>query len=657
MQWRWASVVETLRAILDLEPVLKLGLSKENFLRGSSDAGLQDLEEAGDDPEQTAIKEQIVSLNKSAVLIKDEGVWACWKVMLALQECLAGIESIVNSCPCHFETELLHPGTLQHRQLAGSATGTCPMSGCWAPEIATGLLDEYIKQFLKGQHISALLVASAQVVSQREGLLQAWSQAQQIILAHITQKTEYFHNLPHVLAGLAAHIPARATACAKECLRLFDLAERVGGGDHCHHRLTRVFLESPQFRPHVEAMAQGELLRDCPEHFRVWAARARCWTVLERTIESKHAELNRNVGKATHFSSAHVSVQLRLPDVVQTLESQPDVVTELIQRLDSVRTPSACLQALNLAGHPLVLLQLRGEQQNRVTHKLAKTIIYRADVETQYMPHVGNQQLLHDFKTSWHRSARLARQAAAALNLKPPRASRLPLPVVMDHLRTAAGDSGSVYALQFPRHLSRLEEVFRTMSSVLSSHLVQSVVPSRVQELENPMMLEMEEGDFDSEAVTVTATDLLPSLTSLQSLQQVFFKVTQWRPSLQKYARMSTTSGDITKDMLTVTIHKELELPDRSEGAVVARQVAIAPTTFKVEGMVEERGSSVVILDFAKLHAENLLQLVRRWDLRGIAACSGLQTHVGDQQHLPVMVSKRGCGIRTDFKLVFACST
>eukprot|EP00969_Alexandrium_andersonii_P125075 5529150-Alexandrium_andersonii.AAC.1 len=284
IRWRWGSVVKVLRPLIALETALRSCFDQGSFLGGGGGGGGNlddpgvpaDFHDPGGDRRAENLKD--IAMMDSAV--KDPVFWAQVKLLFSLQSCLDEAEGYVSGCPCHGDEFWMQGRNRWSRRSAFSAlcgdpdAMTCPMTGCRAPEMATGVFSEVLESRLRrstSQLVWSILL-TWQTPDIRQRLMDDWNVGVGIIRGSIMSKIAYWQELPHILAGLAASRPEDASRCAERALQLYgQLPEAL------HHFISKLFLSAEEVRSlrvHVQAMAQGTLLRDTPRRFQLWVLRA-----------------------------------------------------------------------------------------------------------------------------------------------------------------------------------------------------------------------------------------------------------------------------------------------------------------------------------------------------------------------------------------------
>ncbi|CAK9108987.1 Uncharacterized protein SCF082_LOCUS50653, partial [Durusdinium trenchii] len=212
----------------------------------------------------------------------------------------------------------------------------------------------------------------------RDSLMHDWRIGKAVLEQEIERKTAFWDIIPHKLAGLLHTDHSKACAAAVACVDQFDKS-----AEQWHHRVSKVFLlpETP-LRSAVEAMRSGANLFDLDPFIQVALLRFAGVSVVERSVESKHAPAKRYFSRASRFSGATVSLNLRLPEINRRMARDPNVFRALTRLLrfhecNSMRDLFSLVHLIGLSGHPAVQ-----ESVGQIKQKLAVLITYHMDVQS-----------------------------------------------------------------------------------------------------------------------------------------------------------------------------------------------------------------------------------------------------------------------------------
>ena len=245
----------------------------------------------------------------------------------------------------------------------------------------------------------------------RDSLMRDWMVGKSTLQAEITQKTAFWKIIPHKLAGLLCPDVAKAAAVAESCIAQFDSSPL-----EWHHRLSKWFLlPGGRLRAGVEALRSGGVLFDQALEFKLSVLRFAGISVVERSVESKHAQAQRFVTRARRFSGASVSLNLRLPEITRRLQRDSAMFSDLTKLLrfhefHSMRDLYSLLHLLGLSGHPAIK-----DIPGQVHQKTAVLVTYHLDAQSQLrLPEVYAQVIRLD---AAERKKRLQEAKATASKL------------------------------------------------------------------------------------------------------------------------------------------------------------------------------------------------------------------------------------------------
>ena len=412
IEWRWGSIAETLDALLPLQAALQANWSYQKYVRGGTQDGNLDTDD-GDDPDRAVDpnvehrKQFLKDLQVADEAIRDPSFWMGCQVLLQLNVVMSKLEAWCSGCPCHgplFEVDSLgrYRKCLLYQKLSGlGGTDFCPFAGCRAPELAAGKLQSYLHEVTQ----MGTLEVSAQVVrgvpaGQQDDLLRQWHFGLGVILTGISEKLEFWAELPHALVGLASFDYSIVKATADKCLRMYKRSDPA-----LHHPLSFLFCDPNTlhgFHDDLVALAGGEPLDNRPRLCQLWCLRMRFFSLLETPIEEKHARLSALVRKSTYCSEALYSMTLRISEIFRRINEDPAWLKKLQGEFHDLHGKGRfyLLQSLHLHLHPAVTAALQqrftknAKKESKIGNRLAKSIVYHADPESQFKGHL-------DGTTAW----------------------------------------------------------------------------------------------------------------------------------------------------------------------------------------------------------------------------------------------------------------
>jgi hypothetical protein len=278
-------------------------------------------------------------------------------------------------------------------------------------------------------------------------------------------KLSFWEQLPWHLAGLAHHQASLAQGCAQKCCALWD--ETPIGLLHLHHPVTELCLGPDGFSSDVAKMASGAPLVALSTAFQEQVACLKFIPIAERVIEAKHKDVKQRLAGIPRHSPALVSTAVRLLETRLKLQQDDLFLDRLATNLFAVRSPGKAALLFNFAGHPAMqALQVhgRGRPHAKVIYKTLGQVVYRSDLESQYVDLTGASK---HHNTAWHSELDQVKKLqhrgcdALPLGLDAVRAS-----VLGDHFQTLSTSEHVVFAL--PATLHNLPS-FRPLGEFLAS--------------------------------------------------------------------------------------------------------------------------------------------------------------------------------------------
>ena len=241
--------------------------------------------------------------------------------------------------PCH---EALHVGATAHVRDASLRTevswprcvaSRCPASGCRAPEMVAGKLDQFdgslrgvsFGNFRAKSHVSL----SAALWGE---LRQEWFRGAAYIVENFKVRLDYFQHLPWVFLGGCHRDPEVARA---QLVRATALWAEVPEGAHSlqHDLCQRLFLTGNLREELSKFVSSSEPLSAYPA-LEAFLAPLTFVPIAERIIEAARKELG---SVSAQKSPTQYSIALRVPEMTQVLEIQPDMFSSLVQAFIKAR--------------------------------------------------------------------------------------------------------------------------------------------------------------------------------------------------------------------------------------------------------------------------------------------------------------------------------
>ena len=593
IDWRWGSVIDFCKQTLPLRMPLQEFFDLNRWRQGRPVAN------------RVAVDGNEVDFASFAQTVRNNFLWGFILMLSQLLVVLDEFTTYVETCPCGCY-DLPSSFTM---------TGSCPMNGRRAPEMAAGEWRMFLDRSVAlstGSLLEGLLGLTEQ---QRQDIIRDFHNGCAQITFYFVFKLGFWSELPYSLAVLAHPREATARDGALRCLRMWErLSDRQKARAHALTRRFAIYL-----RAQLDIFVGGAARTD-PRLFDLFMeiSKLAFIPIVERLIEGRHSQVKHAILKARHHSGALVSLTLRYPNLRRYLEEIPDLITRLASHVDKVRDPHYVVKNMGLQFHRA--LPLGGVPKGaHSTHDRAKwwpligQMLYRCDRQTQFA----------DFSAA--RSARddggggdgdaggdgdggdgdgdgdgggdgvdvgLAGAAEEGLALAP--APDLPAAVVPSKYST---NVRCHYALQHFRVVGVTEKVYCAAlkgvdQAVTAANLLrrlESVLLPTGQAPRQQMIADAADEDLlfeddiasnvisnTSHNVATAALDVLASAPSvdLRSKRFVFFRVNHFKPQALKRARgditTTFTSNDIAATILPCVGHdglaREVYVSVRPEG-------------------------------------------------------------------------------------------
>ena len=252
-------------------------------------------------------------------VLRDSEWWAYAQMILVQNEVMDDFLAWLQGCPCHPDPECRNVCTskpeLSEISPSTDAVVRCPLMGCRAPDLANG----HWKRFLDagfGKREDEVLALCVQLGPQvRAELLAHWGRVRDAFVLGMSLRFQFYDKLPHKLFGLATTDQYESRAAAAECLRLWDESPIS------HPKAVQLLKDEPgSLRQQVVQLSHGEDLQKLPQ----LAATVLSWrfaSVVERSIEGKHAQVKKRLHDNSKPAPAAVSLALRLQELYRDMHS------------------------------------------------------------------------------------------------------------------------------------------------------------------------------------------------------------------------------------------------------------------------------------------------------------------------------------------------
>jgi hypothetical protein len=310
-EWRWGTVMKILIDMIALESVFDTFWNLAKLLAGSS----LEAREFKDDSAPS------VNLQLVDEAIRCKKFWCYAKMLLRLQDLLARIAEWAEGCPCHdVDISELPRGHPRRKQIK-DAKINCPASGCRAPEVVAGDLDDMTKELANKSLVGVSLVCAKAGLAQEDTafVVDDFSLGISDALLVLRMKIGHWMFLPYILVGLAVACEDKARSIAIEVLRQFDTSTLP---QTLHHRLTHLFcVAGAALRVALEMFIAGATRRSIPVLW--WSiSKFRFICIVERDIEGVHAKLKKGTSGKARSREAVVSLESgRLSEIEQLVTS------------------------------------------------------------------------------------------------------------------------------------------------------------------------------------------------------------------------------------------------------------------------------------------------------------------------------------------------
>ena len=226
IEWRWGSLIGTLRWLLELETKMREAWDAEKFgevvRKGRRHAGAE-----------------AFSRTYFTRVARDKQFWCYMHMLFLMQSALDRVAWWAESCPCH-PLPYIHG---EHRLARAyrerkewqrlvrkcghrwrSLFRFCLMKGKHAPDLAAKAvirkLDESIR--MMNTMLLAKCIDEGLTPTQQDEIMEDWNLGVEFLCAGLRAKTGFWLVLPWRLCALGHHIPQEVQQCAAECLSMYD---------------------------------------------------------------------------------------------------------------------------------------------------------------------------------------------------------------------------------------------------------------------------------------------------------------------------------------------------------------------------------------------------------------------------------------------------
>ena len=365
--WRWQSLYQVLKALVPLRSLLTTYVTSTEGGKGEWD----------EDTRLSALKSKMF--------------WSYSSMLLSLQDCIEGLQSWSEACPCHGfpvgQSRFLR-GKDFSKALGGKpcAFASCPMRGKRAPELACGALHALFKELAEETKKSWMTWrCDGLTAEETQLLLSDFSIGQERISTFLQLKLMFWRQLPWALAGILHHDSAIARDAAAQCLHQYDMnPESIGA----KHRLSRLYCaalaqQPDSLRDQLQSFVEGcDLLTLQPllKHL----LPLKFIPCVERWVERQHSLVNTALAGKRRKHATVVSLANRLLEFEKRCEIHPHWLQEVAQQFVAVRQiRSLCLQFGFLADPILRHMHDNTKIHHTALFPKAIALFYHQDIQLQ----------------------------------------------------------------------------------------------------------------------------------------------------------------------------------------------------------------------------------------------------------------------------------
>ncbi len=317
--------------------------------------------------------------------------WAYSKMLMLVATVLLWITCWAQSCPCHLSEELYKLMDLSRdglkKMFAQIWKHTCPLKGCRVPELAAGAVIEFTDKLYEIATGKLLVICMGLSSSSRNKVFHDFNRSKSKIADSLRLKTVYALQLPHKLGVLGHCVLSKAQAGFRLCKQMYACS----APGVSHHGLEYVLLDDRS--PIAHECTTSLTCADggntpCLDLFK---ARFLLCSLLETSIEAKHALSTKSSNRAAALAPGGLSFELHGPEIEKTIERDSAMLQHLIEACEVVtRSPNKQLAALGLSSHPYAMRCRASEKGLRRKH--IHQIVYHCDPDTLYADHKAEER-------------------------------------------------------------------------------------------------------------------------------------------------------------------------------------------------------------------------------------------------------------------------
>ena len=355
-----------------------------------------------------------IDLHAITRILQSASFWGKVQYFIQLTHLQDAIVVWASRCPCHGSLlnrmdkkssnqvlrELLGTEYLYEDELRNySQQLHCPLTGCFAPELALGVhlailrqaadrlrnrVAEIIRDLAElGMEVSEDLVAS---------IVGDFNLGVAHLVAVLELKTAFASTLPFAICGLAYHDTARAKQLGRHLVEVFDQNPAAA----LHDRVTLAwFAAGSPIRVQLDAwLANDDVDLQTLPLLHMQIAKKKLVPINETPGERPHGQVKTRIAfKASQGKQA--SLRLRLPEIKKALVRKPGFRDSLIQHIEDVKKELELCRVVGIMDQsPIVQAasHIRSHARKLGWGYLRKTItavLYRFDSASQFQKHAG----------------------------------------------------------------------------------------------------------------------------------------------------------------------------------------------------------------------------------------------------------------------------
>ena len=216
-EWRWSSIVLTLKSILPLEPLLTSCFDTHKMRPRDRDVG----DNLDNDEAPARVKEGKLDLGLIQRTVRNGKWWAFAEMLCTIHKVLAQFQEWSESCPCHYHHLLLDKDEKEELRdleaeagIAGAAGASreCPLAGLRAPEMAAGSW-KIILEVLFDKALDVFIgELCPRALDHLDSILSDFEEGKKQVYASLEVKFQIWESLPWKLMAVASGETKKAAA-------------------------------------------------------------------------------------------------------------------------------------------------------------------------------------------------------------------------------------------------------------------------------------------------------------------------------------------------------------------------------------------------------------------------------------------------------------